>query len=67
MGRIRLPAFRKSARAALNPKNDREADCGILALLDMTPPKSYANWSGPLIAKALGDVDMQYVWRFSRA
>ena len=25
------------------------------------------NWTGPLIAKALGDVHVQYVWRFLRA
>src|SRR3984893_8038484 len=25
-----------------------------------------ARWNGPLIAKALGDVDVQYVWRFLR-
>jgi len=23
----------------------------------------YARWTGPLIAAALGDVDVQYVWR----
>ena len=39
----------------------------ILALLDAAPPKGYANWTGPLIAKALGDVHVQYVWRFLRA
>jgi hypothetical protein len=26
-----------------------------------------ANWTGPLIANALGDVHVQYVWRFLRA
>ena len=30
-------------------------------------PKGYARWTGPLIAAALGDVDVQYVWRFLRA
>jgi transposase len=39
----------------------------ILALLDQPPPQGYAGWSGPLLAKALGDVDVQYVWRFLRA
>jgi len=39
----------------------------ILAVLDRAPPNGYANWSGPLIARALGDVHVQYVWRFLRA
>ena len=28
--------------------------------------QGYARWTGPLLAKALGDVDVQYVWRFLR-
>jgi transposase len=39
----------------------------ILALLDKPAPQGFARWSGPLLAKALGDVDVQYVWRFLRA
>jgi transposase len=38
----------------------------ILALLDKSPPEGFARWSGPLLAEALGDVDVQYVWRFLR-
>lgn len=38
----------------------------IVALLDQPPPKGYARWTGPLLAKALEDVDVQYVWRFLR-
>jgi transposase len=38
----------------------------ILSLLDQPPPQGYARWTGPLLAKALGDVDVQYVWRFLR-
>src|SRR6267142_1111747 len=38
----------------------------ILALLEKPPPAGYARWTGPLLAKALGDVDVQYVWRFLR-
>ena len=32
----------------------------ILALLEQPPPKGYARWTGPLLAAALGDVDVQY-------
>ena len=38
----------------------------ILALLDQPAPHGYARWTGSLLAKALGDVDVQYVWRFLR-
>jgi transposase len=38
----------------------------ILGLLDKPPPAGYARWTGPLLAKALEDVDVQYVWRFLR-
>ena len=38
----------------------------ILALLDKPPPQGYARWTGPLLAQALEDVDVQYVWRFLR-
>jgi transposase len=49
------------------PKYGPEHDARILALLDRPPPQGYANWSGPLLSKALGDVHVQYVWRFLRA
>jgi transposase len=39
----------------------------ILALLDQPPPKGHGRWTGPLLATALVDVDVQYVWRFLRA
>jgi transposase len=38
----------------------------ILALLDKPPPPGYARWTGPLLAEALEDIDVQYVWRFLR-
>ena len=49
------------------PKYTAETGKRILALLDQPKPKGYARWSGPLLAAALGDVDVQYVWRFLRA
>lgn len=39
----------------------------ILAMLDQSPPAGYSNWTGPLLARALGDVHEQYIWRFLRA
>jgi hypothetical protein len=38
----------------------------ILALLDKPAPQGFARWSGPLLAKGLGDIDVQSVWRFLR-
>ena len=41
-------------------------DARIRKILDQPPPKGFARWNGPLIAKALGDVDVHYVWRCLR-
>jgi transposase len=49
------------------PKYTPDTDRRILAVLDSAPPAGFARWTGPLIARALGDVDVQYVWRFLRA
>ena len=49
------------------PKYTGETNRRILAVLDGSPPAGFARWTGRLIAKALGDVDVQYVWRFLRA
>jgi len=37
----------------------------ILAALDESPPKGYATWTGPLLAKKLG-ISEHYVWRILR-
>ncbi len=64
--RDRLVGFSEAGNRGADAKYGIETDRRILALLDTAPPKGYANWSGPLIAKALGDVHVQYVWRFLR-
>src|SRR6202045_131591 len=53
-------------RAAKQPIYGPATNKRILALLDKSPPAGYARWTGPLLAKALEDVDVQYVWRFLR-
>ena len=53
-------------RGGKEPKYGPATNRRILALLDEPPPPGYARWTGPLLAKALGDVDVQYVWRFLR-
>jgi transposase len=44
-----------------------DADRRILAVLDRPPPEGFGRWTAPLIAKALGDVSDQHIWRFLRA
>ena len=63
----RLAGFSETGNRGAEAKYGEEAGRRILALLDTPPPGGYANWSGPLIAQAIGDVQFRYVWRFLRA
>jgi transposase len=53
----RLAGFSEVGERGAAPKYDEETDRRILALLNRKPPEGYANWTGPLLTKALGDVD----------
>src|SRR5712692_6761108 len=61
-----LGGLKERPRAGKTPIYGKATNKRILALLDQPPPPGYARWTGPLLAKALGDVDVQYVWRFLR-
>jgi transposase len=63
----RLGGLDETGDRGAEPKYTEATDKRILALLDRPPPKGYGRWTGPLLATALGDVDVQYVWRFLRA
>jgi transposase len=65
--RDRLAGFSEIGNRGPEPKYGPETGCRILALLDAKPPPGFANWTAPLLAKALGDVHEQYIWRFLRA
>lgn len=65
--RQRLAGLDESGRRGAEPKYTVETGRRILGVLDEPPPAGYGRWTGRLIAKALGDVDVQYVWRFLRA
>jgi len=54
-------------RPGPSPKYDGQTGRRILALLDQPPPKGYGRWTGGLLARALGDVHEQQVWRFLRS
>ena len=61
-----LGGLKDLPRATKKPIYGKTTNKRILALLDRPPPQGYARWTGPLLAKALADVDVQYVWRFLR-
>jgi transposase len=63
----RLAGLDETGERGAESKYTAETDRRILAVLDNAPPEGFARWTGPLVAKALGDVDVQYVWRFLRA
>src|ERR1700704_1366842 len=62
-----LGGLKDRPRGGKKPIYGKATDKRILALLDKPPPQGYARWTGPLLARALGDVDVQYVWRFLRS
>lgn len=63
----RLAGLDETGDRGARPKYTAETGRRILSVLDGLPPPGYARWTAPLIAKALGDVHEQYVWRFLRA
>ena len=63
----RLAGSSETGHRGAEAKYGEETGRRILALLDQPPPEGCANWTGPLIAEALGDVHVQHVWRFLRA
>src|ERR1700674_1638376 len=62
-----LEGLQDKPRPGKQPIYTKATDKRILRLLDKPPPAGFARWTGPLLAGALGDVDVQYVWRFLRS
>ena len=62
-----LEGLEEKHRPGRTPIYGKATDKRIPSLLDRPSPKGYARWTGPLLAESLGDVDVQYVWRFLRA
>jgi transposase len=63
----RLAGLDETGDRGAAPKYTAETGRRILSVLDGPAPEGFARWTGPLIARVLGDVDVQYVWRFLRA
>jgi len=61
-----LDGLEDRLRSGTPPIYDEATDQRIRKVLDQPPPKGFARWNGPLIARSLGDVDVQYVWRSLR-
>ena len=61
-----LEGLQDKPRPGKQPIYTKATDKRILRLLDKPPPKGFSRWTGPLLAEALGDVDVQYIWRFLR-
>src|SRR5579883_1161728 len=62
-----LEGLQDKPRPGKQPIYTKATDKRILQLLDKPAPQGFARWTGPLLAEALGDVDVQYVWRFLRS
>jgi transposase len=62
-----LKGLTDKPRPGKEPVYTRATDKRILGLLDKPPPEGFGRWTGPLLAKILGDVGVQYVWRFLRS
>ncbi len=61
-----IDGLKDKPRPGAKPIYTEATDKRILAVLDQPPPKGLARWTCELIAAALGDVDVQYVWRSLR-
>lgn len=64
--RHRLAGLADEARPGKPRQYDAESEKRILKKLDEAPPRGHATWTGQLLAKALGDVSAQQVWRLLR-
>ena len=64
--RQRLEGLNDAPRSGNPGIYGAETERRILTMLDEPVPEGYARWNGPLLAKALGDVDAQFVWKVMR-
>jgi transposase len=63
----RLAGLADDFRPGIAPTYGAETRARTLEKLDSPPPEGYSAWTGPLVAKALGDVSVHQVWRELRA
>lgn len=61
-----LAGLADSPRSGKPPTYTRETERRILEKLDEPPPEGYVSWNGTLLARALGDVSDDQIWRVLR-
>lgn len=64
--RDRLAGLNDAPRSGKPQVYDRTTERRVLQQLDEQPPEGYTTWTGGLVAKALGDVSADQVWRILR-
>lgn len=64
--RDRMAGLSETGNRGADAKYGPEHDKRILAMLDRPPPAGYANWTARLLARELGDIHEQHIWRFLR-
>jgi transposase len=64
--RQRLAGLADEARPGKPRRYNAATEKRILQKLDEAPPSGHATWTGQLLAKALGKVSSQQVWRVLR-
>jgi transposase len=62
----RMAGLSDAPRGRGRQRYDEATEKRILATLDSSPLEGYATWSGKLLAKSLGDVSDDQVWRVLR-
>jgi transposase len=65
--RNRLRGLEDAQRSGKPPKYDDATEKRVLEQLDQPPPSGYSRWNGRLLARALGDVSKDQVWRVMRS
>ncbi|MGH7736883.1 MAG: IS630 family transposase, partial [Candidatus Tyrphobacter sp.] len=64
--RDRVKGLRDDPRSGKPPKYSASTEQRVLKQLDRPPPSGYGSWTGDLIARTLGDVSADEVWRLLR-
>jgi transposase len=61
-----VPALQDEPRPGRPRQYTPQDELRVLQQLDAKPPAGYAQWTGPLLAAALGDVSPDFVWQVLR-
>lgn len=64
--RLRLAGLEDAPRPGAKAEYTDETTRRILETLDQPPPTGYSKWNGRLVAKTLGNVSDDHVWRVLR-